>query len=127
MAGASDYLENKLLEHVFKATAYSAPATVYAALYTAAPSDAGGGTECAGGSYDRVAVTFGAASAGSISNSAQAAFPTATGSWGTVTAFGIFDASSGGNLLAWNTLTSFAVASGQRPVFDVGQLTVTCD
>ena len=53
MAGFSDYLEDKVLNHVFGGTAYTAPSTLYVGLYTAAPSDTGGGTEVSGGSYAR--------------------------------------------------------------------------
>lgn len=127
MAGASDYLENEILDHVFRNSAYTPPAAVYVGLYTTAPTDAGGGTEVSGSNYARTAVTFSAASGGAIANSAAVTFPTASGSWGTIVAFGIFDASSGGNLLAWNTLTSFAIASGQRPVFDIGEIDITHD
>ena len=45
MAGFSDFLETKVLEHVFGGSAYTAPTTLHIALYTAAPSDSGGGTE----------------------------------------------------------------------------------
>lgn len=60
MAGASDYLETALLNHVLRNSSYTSPTTVYAALYTAAPTDAGGGTEIAAAGYARVAVTTGA-------------------------------------------------------------------
>ena len=57
-AGAlSDYLENKLIDHVFRGTAYTAPGTVYVALFTSACSDSAGGTEVSGGSYARAALT----------------------------------------------------------------------
>jgi hypothetical protein len=49
MAGFSDYLEDKVLDHVFGGNAYTAPSTLYVALYTVAPSDTGGGTEVSGG------------------------------------------------------------------------------
>lgn len=124
----SDYLENKLLDHVMRNTAYTSPATVYAALYTAAPSDSGGGTEVSGGSYARVAITCGAASGGSISNSAIVNFGTASGSWGTLTHAGVFDASSAGNLLFWGALAaSKTVASGDSFTFPVGNLVAALD
>ena len=53
MAGFSDYLEDKVLDHVFGGTAYTAPTTLYVALYTVAPTDTGGGTEVSGGAYAR--------------------------------------------------------------------------
>lgn len=133
MGSFSDYLENELLDHVFGNAAYSAPASLYIALFTAAPSDAGGGTEVSGSGYDRVEVTndatnFPAASGGAKSNGQAIAFPMATGSWGTVTHFGIFDADSGGNLLAWGALdTSRAVANLDIVYFPAGELDITLD
>jgi len=127
MAHFSTYLANKVLDHVFRNVAYTPPATVYVALFTAAPTDAGGGTEVSGGSYGRVALTFSAASAGAIANSIQEAFAEASGSWGTVVAWGIYDASSGGNLLAWNTITNFAVAAGETRFWAIGELSVSLD
>jgi len=128
MSAASDYLENKFLDHVLDVAAYTAPSAVYCALYTSAPSDAGGGTEVSGGSYARTAITFSAASSGATSNSADITFPTATGSWGTVTHFGIFDASSGGNLLVWGAFSA-SKAVGTDDVFKVssGDLDVSMD
>lgn len=129
----SDYIENKLLDLLFSNAAYSIPGTLYMALFTAAPSDSGGGTEVSGGSYARVAVTnnntnFPAASGGSKSNGTTITFPTATAAWGTVVAMGIFDASSSGNLLAWATLTTAkTVASGDTPSFAAGALVITLD
>lgn len=129
----SDYLENELLDHVLGAAAYSAPATVNVALYTAAPTDAGGGTEVSGGSYARVAITnnatnWPAAASGSKSNGTTITFPTATADWGTVVAFGLWDAASGGNLLYWGTLSaSKVINSGNTASFAVGALTILED
>ena len=58
MAGFSDFLETKVLDHVFGGTAYTAPTTLYVALYTAAPTDSGGGTEVSGGAYARQTAAF---------------------------------------------------------------------
>ena len=58
MAGFSDYLEDKVLDHVFGGNAYTAPSTLYVALYTVAPTDTGGGTEVSGGSYARQSGAF---------------------------------------------------------------------
>ena len=121
----SDYLENKILDHVLRGVAYAVPVAVYAALFTVAPTDAGGGTEVAGGGYARKAVTFGAAAGGSIANSALVDFGTASANWGTVVAVGFFDALSAGNLLYWGTLTTAkAINSGDQANFPVGSLSV---
>lgn len=101
----SNYLETKILDHVFGGTSYTAPSTLYLALYTADPSDTGGGTECSGGSYARQTVTF-TTSGDTTSNSAAVEFPTATADWGTVVAVGVFDASTAGNLMAYAGLTT---------------------
>lgn len=122
----SDYLEAAVLNHFFRNVSTSSPATVYMALFTVAPSDAGGGTEVSGGSYTRVAVSFGAPSGGVITQNADCTFPTASGSLGTIVAWAIFDASSGGNQLADGAITpNQSIVSGQQPVIPSGTATIT--
>ena len=129
MAGFSDYLEDKVLDHVFGGSAYTAPGTLYVGLYTAAPSDSGGGTEVSGGSYARksmAAMTVSGTSPTEATNGAAVEFVTATGSWGTVTHVGVFDAVTTGNLLGWAALTaSKTVSSGDVFRFDAGDLDIT--
>ena len=128
MAGFSDYLEDKVLEHVFGGNAYSAPSTLYVALYTSAPSDTGGGTEVSGGGYVRKTSTFNVTGTNptTASNTAAIEYPTATANYGTVVAVGIFDASSSGNLLAYaNLTTSKVVSTGDVFRFNTGDLDVT--
>ena len=130
----SDYLETKVLDHVFGKIAYTMP-TVYVGLSTADPLDDGSGlAEPVGGAYARVATTgatWNAAVAGapsSINNAAAISFPQATASWGTVTHFALFDAATGGNLLGSGALTAAkAVANGDTVKFDIGQLSATLD
>jgi hypothetical protein len=128
MAGFSDYLEDKVLDHVFGGNAYSAPSTLYVALYTVAPTDTGGGTEVSGGGYVRQssAFTVSGTNPTTASNSAAVEYPTATADYGTVVAVGIFDASSSGNLLAYaNLTTSKVVSTGDVFRFNTGDLDVT--
>ena len=128
MAGFSDYLEDKVLEHVFGGNAYTAPTTLYVALYTVAPSDTGGGTEVSGGSYARqtAAFTVSGTNPTTASNTGAIEYPTATANYGTVTSVGIFDASSSGNLLAYaNLTTSKVVSTGDVFRFNAGDLDVT--
>ena len=127
MAGFSDYLEDKVLDHVFGGVAYTQPAK-HVALYTVAPTDTGGGTEVTGGSYARQtgAFTVSGTNPTTASNSAAIEYPTATANYGTVVAVGILDASSGGNLLAYANLdTSKSVTTGDVFRFDTGDLDIT--
>lgn len=141
MGAKADYLENKLLDFFLRGQAYTPPATVYVALFTASPSDSGGGTEVSGGSYARVAVscslanwagtqaagstTASSGTGGTTSNNGTITFPAPTASWGSVTAFGAFDASTGGNLLFYAALaTPKTINSGDAaPSFAPGALT----
>lgn len=131
MSALSDYLENALINHIFRNTDYTRPANIYVALFTAAPSDSGGGTEVTGGSYARQAIPTGAssgwnaASGGATENTAVLNFPTATADWGTITHVGFFDASTSGNLLMHAALTaSRTIANGDLFRFNAGELDV---
>jgi hypothetical protein len=106
------------------------PTNVYAGLLTAAPSDAGGGTEATGGSYARVQTVakWGTPAAGAVANNVAVTFPTASASWGTVTHFALYTASTAGTMVAWGDLgTSKAVGNGDTPSFGIGTLTITLD
>ena len=125
MSAFSDYLENKVLLHVFGASAYSMPSTLYLALYTSDPGDDNSGTECSGTSYARQTITFSVVT-DTASNNAAVEFPTAGSNWGTITHVGILDALTGGNLLAHGALTASKVIA-QGDVFRVpsGDLDIT--
>ena len=127
MAGnLSNYLENKVLDHFLGTTAYTMPTTVYIALYTAAPSDAGGGTEATGGSYARQISTFSAASGGATSNATNVDFPSMPAS--TIVAIGVHDALTAGNLLVWGTLSSNkALDAGDTLRIATGDLDISID
>lgn len=125
MSSASDYLENAILNHVFRNTALTSPATVYMGLFTVAPTDAGGGTEVTGGGYARQAVAFSAPSGGAISNSAIEEFTASGANFGTIVAFGLFDAPTAGNLLAWGTITSATINDGDTLRFAIGDIDIT--
>ena len=127
MAGFSDYLENKVLSYVFSGGSFSQPGTKYLALYTTAPTDAGGGTELSGSAYARQSCAFTTTGA-QATNSSAVEWPTATGSWGTVVAVGVFDQNSGGNLLAWNNLTaSKTISTGDVFRINAGDLDIDLD
>ena len=79
---ASNYLENKVLDHVLGSSAYTQPSALYVALSTGSFNDDNSGTELTGNGYTRKVVTFGTASSGSISSNSNVEFDTATGSSG---------------------------------------------
>jgi hypothetical protein len=138
----SDYLENKLVDQLFRGQSAPTTTTLYVALLTAAPSDSGGGTEVSGGSYTRVAITSSLANwagtqaaastvassgtGGQTSNNAAITFPTPAATWGLVTHFGIYDAASAGNLLFWGALTiSKTINQADTVTFPAASLSVT--
>lgn len=125
----TNYERNRNLDVRYGGSAsYVKAATGYLGLFTAAPGVAGGGTEVAGGSYARIAVTNDAtnwpnAVAGAKSNAVALAFAAATGTWGSVTHVGIFDALTAGNLQDFATLTTpKTVVSGDVVQFGIGSL-----
>lgn len=124
MADLSNYAEDKLLDHILGTAAYTMPTNVYIALYTVAPTDAGGGTEVVGGSYARKVAAFSASSGGTTSNTADIDFTNMPAV--TVVAAGIFDAVSGGNLL-WhgNLASSKSVDAGDTLRLATGDIDVT--
>lgn len=126
MAAMSNYLENALVNAVLRNTSYTSPTTVYVALFTSDPTDAGTGTECTGSGYTRKAMAFSSPSNGASSNSSAVEFDQATGSWGTITHMGLFDASTSGNLLFHGALTaSKVIDTGDVFKFASSALSVT--
>lgn len=142
MSAMSDFLENKLIDQLFRGQSAPTTSTLYVGLLTSAPSDTGGGTEVSGGSYARVSVSSslanwaGTQSAGSTtassgtggqtSNNAAITFPTPTAGWGTVTHFGIYDASTSGNLLFYGALTiSKTINEADTVTFPAASLSIT--
>lgn len=140
----SDYLENKIADHLFRTTTYSQPSTLYMALNTAACSDSSSGTEVSGGSYARVALnpsnsnwkgthgtTSGASSGtgGTVTNASAITFASPTANWGTITHVRITDASTSGNDLFCIALTnSKTVNNGDAaPSFPIDALSVQLD
>jgi hypothetical protein len=135
MAGSKfNFLELKALDWILGGFSYTVPSTLYLALYTAAPTSSGGGTEASGGSYARVSITNNSTNwpaatgggPGTKANGTAFTFPTATAAWGTIVAWGLFDAASAGNGIYFGTLnTSRAVNLGDTPSFAIGALTIT--
>lgn len=128
MAEFSNYLENKILDHVLKNVSYTSPTTVYVGLFTTDPTDAGTGTEVSGGSYARQVLSVTTASGGIVTSSGDVTFPQATANWGTISHIGILDALTSGNLLMHTALTtSKTIETGDILKVSSGNLTVTLD
>lgn len=122
----SNYLENALINATLRNTTYTSPSTVYVGLFLTDPTDAGTGTEVSGGSYARKAMTFGAPSNGASVNSAAVEFDQATGNWGTIPYFAIFDALTSGNMLYHGALTaSKTIETGDVFKFATSSVSVT--
>ena len=131
MGSFADYWENEILDHIFGKGSYTPP-TIYVGLSTAAPADDGSGlAEPTGNAYARVltlAADWNVASGGALDNANDITFSEATGSWGAMTHFALFDAATGGNMLAHGALSaSKAIGSGDVAKFAAGDLDVSLD
>ena len=106
MAGLTNYLEDKIWNHVFGSTTYTKPTNWYVGLLTATPSDSASGTEVSGGSYARQVCAFTITGTGTAEakNTSAITFPTATADWGIIGWVGIYDALTSGNLVAYQNL-----------------------
>ncbi len=131
-ASKTDYLEDALIGHLFRGTPYTAPTTLYVGLMTSACSDSAAGTEVSGGSYVRVGVANNSAqwdatsgTDGTTANTNAITFATPSASWGSVSHFGLYDASTSGNLMICNALTTPKTINNGDPApsFGAGALT----
>ena len=136
MSAASNYLENKVLDHVLTATTYTAPAARYLALFNNTSGNAAANlevgtltdeTSTSGTAYSRKAITFAAASGGSSASNATVTFDTATANWGTITHVAIMDGDTegAGNVLFYGAVTtSKTIETGDTFQVSSGNLTV---
>lgn len=137
MSAASNYLENKVLDHVLTSTGYTAPTTRYLALFNNTSGNAAANLEAgtltdetstSGTAYARKAVTFAAASSGSSATNATVTFDAATGNWGTITHVAVMDGGTAGagNVLFWGAVTtSKTIETGDTFQVTSGNLTIS--
>lgn len=135
MTAASNYLENKVLDHVLKNTAYTQPTNLYLGLYINTSGNAATNLEAgtltdevstSGTAYGRQTVAFSAASGGTSATSATVTFTTATAAWGTITHVAILDQATGGNVLFWGAVTTAkAIDSGDTFQITSGNLSIS--
>jgi len=131
MGSFADFWENEILDHLFGKGVYNPP-TIYVGLSTADPLDTGAGlAEPVGNGYARVqtaAVDWSVAAAGANSNANDVEFPEATGAWGTLTHFALFDAAAAGNMMSHGSLSeSKAIGNGDTAKFAAGDLDNSLD
>lgn len=130
MGSFSDFTEGNVLDAVFKIATFSQAANLRVALFQSDPTDAaGGGTEVpVANAYTRVTFNTWVRTTNTVSNNGAITFPTATGSWGTVTHFAIFDDAGTPNKICHGSVSpSQAIVNGNTPSFPSGALTVTLD
>ena len=145
MPSITDYLENKIIDWLFRGENYSPPMTLYFALFSAEATETGGGTEFSGNGYARVGITASLANfagtqadksttvstgdSGKTSNNIDIEFPEPTGAWGTATHMAVFDAATDGNMLLYGELKkSKAIDAGaSAPKFKIGKVVFTLD
>jgi hypothetical protein len=145
MANMTNYLENKLIDFLFRGAAFSAPSTLYIALCTASPTDASTGstiTEISGGNYARQSITSNTTNWSTTNSDNAATSSGATGTttnsvsvtwsgvtWsGTVTSLAICDSLTGGNVLFYsNLVSSVIIASGDSISFGINALSIQID
>lgn len=117
--------ETHLLQYTFNSNSLTRPTTLYLALHTADPTDAGG-NEISGNGYARQTITFGSVSGNTATSNATVTFPACTGSaWGTITHCSIHTSASAGTMVCHSALTaSKAIAVGDILQVASGSLTV---
>lgn len=126
MGQLTNYAEGKILDHVLKVGSYSPVANIYVGLFSATPGAGGGGTEVAYTNYQRQVIAFSAASGRSIANSGTITFPQCGVAGDTAAYWGLFDAQTVGNLLAYGTLASSKnIVSGNTPSFAAAACSVS--
>lgn len=142
MAAMSDWLENKLIDFLFRGQTFTQATSIKVGLFTSPPNETGGGTEVAGNNYARASLnctlanwagtqgdnttTASSGTSGTTSNNAVLTFPTPTGSWGTVTHFAVFDNNS--NMYFWSALATPKTIFADDPVsIDPALLSIRID
>jgi hypothetical protein len=118
----TNYTQNQLASHTLGGGTWAKPAAMYVALFTSAIAPGGTGTEVSGGSYARVALTQNDAQYNKVvgstttwSNINPITFPTPTGTWGSISYYALFDASTGGNMIAYEALPSAVTIDATTP------------
>ena len=124
MAGFTNYLEDKVINHLFGSVTFTRPGTYYCGLLTVAPTDSATGTEVSGGAYARQSIAWVITGSGvsQAASSADLTWPAATTDWGTVIVAGVYDALTSGNLVAFETLTKSDFTTANPKIINSGDI-----
>lgn len=137
MSAASNYLENKVLDHVLRVASYTQPSGLWLALFTNTSGNAASNLEAgtltdeistSGSAYSRQSISFNSASSGSSASSATVTFSTATSNWGTITHVAVMDGGTAGagNVLFYGAVTtSKTIENGDTFQVSSGNLTIS--
>lgn len=120
----STYSANKMLDHVFRNTAWTMPTNTYVSFHTADPGLTGA-NEVSAGWYGRQTASWAAATTSGVSTNTDLTWTVVSGGSVTVTHIGLWDASSAGNFLWYVDVTDVAYANGEEPRIASGNITVT--
>lgn len=131
----SEYLANKLNDHVLRGTVYTPPTDIWVALFTSnaglESNTEGSWTEVTGGAYARLLVddttrSFVASAASVSANNEDWEFPKATAPWGIITHAAVMDAATSGNVMVYAPLgTARDIIIDDILRFLAGELTST--
>ena len=125
-SGMTNDFEGFVIDHFLRGSVQGTTSG-FLALYSAAPGEAGGGTELTAAlNYAREAVGFGADTDGVASNSGIVTFTATGGAWAAIVGHSICDAVSAGNILMYEDAVSGpTLADGDSYQFGIGDIEVT--
>lgn len=130
MGDKSTFFANSVINTYFRGGTYTG-GQLYVALYTAAPTVAGGGTEMSYAGYARIScgavpsTAFSAAAGGATANTALVQFAAIAGGPLTIVAAALFDALAGGNMIDFKVFTGIVYNTGDIPQFPIGGIAAT--
>ena len=127
MAGYKNTTEENVLDFVLTNESPTGDGVFYLGLYLSDPTDNTEGSEVSGGSYVRQSITL-VRTDQTLSNTNAITFPEATADWGTVVAFALSTAATGGTQIMYGSLSpSKTVVNGETLTIAAGQFTQTID
>ena len=128
MANASNFLRSQIGAEFLNLGSATLPTELHIALFTDSVAADGTGTEVTGGSYALKSISassFTDDGVGGFTLNTSLEFTAASGSWGTVVSMGIYDASTGGNLIVFDDLAaSKTITTGDAFRFNTGSIVI---